>query len=206
MLSGIYGVYTITIKDQEEVKLYRFSLLFSSLAFFIGLAQWIFLGPSLVWIWLVGMALGIGTSLKWIHIYLRPLHNMLKIFWGIGFLSIMAALIIVGPKNLITTLSTNTIWLIPIGPLFAALTGLGFKEFFCFRRPEAIGVTLLIPIALLGHLTQSISGETVMTILIISSLFYLVLALRKFGMDASSDIGDKSIFEYLDNQQREKIV
>ena len=33
-------------------------------------------------------------------------------------------------------------------------------------------------------------------------ILLLILALRKFGMDASSDIGDKSVFEYLKQQGR----
>jgi uncharacterized integral membrane protein len=77
----------------------------------------------------------------------------------------------------------------------------GFKEFFCFGRPEAIGLTLLIPIALLGHLSGLMGGEVVMALLASAALLLLVLALRKFGMDAAADVGDKSVFTYLSNQQ-----
>ena len=200
-LSGVYGFYTITEQDKNEVKLYRLSLLVSSLAFFVGITEWILIGPSMVWISLMVMALGVGASLNWIHIYLRALHNILKIFWIAGCLGITIALLSLGPSNLMTTLTQEPTWIISIGPFFAALTGLGFKEFFCFRRPEAIGVTLLVPLALFGHLTQLLNGQIVISMLLISSLFFLVLALRKFGMEAGSDIGDKSIFEYLDNQK-----
>jgi len=77
----------------------------------------------------------------------------------------------------------------------------GFKEFFCFGRPEAIGLTLLIPTALLGHLSGLMGGEVVMALLTSAALLLLVLALRKFGMDAAADVGDKSVFDYLSNQQ-----
>tara|TARA_Y100001968_G_C19152608_1_gene616895 strand:- start:92 stop:733 length:642 start_codon:yes stop_codon:yes gene_type:complete len=204
--SGVYGFYTITQQDKHEVKLYRLSLLLSSLAFFVGLTQWIFIGPSMVWISLMVMALGIGASLNWIHIYLRSLHNILKIFWLAGCLGLTIALWNFGSSNLMITFTQNPMWIIAIGPFFAALTGLGFKEFFCFRRPEAIGLTLLVPIALFGHLTQLMNGQIVISILLVSSVFFLVLALRKFGMEAASDIGDKSIFEYLDNQRNSKVV
>ena len=105
-----------------------------------------------------------------------------------------------GSNHILSTLSSHPIWLLAIGPLFAALAGLGFKEFFCFRRLEAIGLTLLVPIALLGHLFSLIDGSLVMTFLGLSALLLLVLALRKFGIDAAADIGDKSIFEYLNRQ------
>ena len=88
---------------------------------------------------------------------------------------------------------------IAIGPFFAALTGLGFKEFFCFRRPEAIGVTLLLPISLLSHLFRIFNPSLIISGIGISSILLLVLGIRKFGMDPASDIGDKSVFEYLEN-------
>ena len=106
-----------------------------------------------------------------------------------------------GATNLLSSLASDSIWTLAIGPLFAALTGLGFKEFFCFGRPEAIGLTLLIPIALLGHLSGLMSGSIVMGLLGSAALLLLVLALRKFGMDAAADVGDKSVFAYLSNQQ-----
>ena len=84
-----------------------------------------------------------------------------------------------------------------IGPYFAAMAGLGFKEFFCFQRPEAIGVTLLLPISLCSHLLGAMPEEIEMILLYLSAVLFLILAVRKFGMDAASDIGDKSVFQYL---------
>ena len=40
-----------------------------------------------------------------------------------------------------------------------------------------------------------------MALLICSAILLLVLAIRKFGMDAAADVGDKSVFTYLDSQQ-----
>ena len=203
VFSGIYGDYTITLQDEREVKFYRLSVLLCAFALFIGLTQWILMGPQMAWIWLIVLALGLGSALKWIHIYLKPLHKTLLVFWAIGCIGLISSILIFGPTNLIKQFSVNSIWTITIGPLFASLTGLGFKEFFCFRRPEAIGLTLLVPISLLGHISHLFDGLVTMGMLFISALLLLVLALRKFGMDAAADVGDKSIFEYLDNQQQE---
>ena len=105
-----------------------------------------------------------------------------------------------GPAQALDTLRNQPLWILPIGPLFAALTGIGFKEFFCFQRTEAIGLTLLLPLALLGHLLGLINPEISAAMLTIAALLLVVLALRKFGMEAAADVGDKSVFAYLDGQ------
>ncbi len=64
----------------------------------------------------------------------------------------MALALRVGPGDMLPALVAQPLWILALGPFFAALTGVGFKEFFCFQRPEAIGVTLLLPLALLGRL------------------------------------------------------
>ncbi len=205
-LEGIYGHYKITNFDRIEVQKYRFAVLFCAISFCSGLAQWLIVGPLWAWVWLIPMTISLGLALKWIHIYLRPLHQTLQIFWALGCLGLILMTISLGGENIIETLSTDPLWIIVIGPLFAALTGLGFKEFFCFRRPEAIGLTILIPISLIGHLFGILSGSIVMALIISSAILLLVLALRKFGMDAASDVGDKSVFEYLDKQQTLKAL
>jgi uncharacterized integral membrane protein len=94
-------------------------------------------------------------------------------------------------------------WIWAVGPLFAALAGIGFKEFFCFRRPEAIGVTLLLPAALLGHLSGLLGATTTGWLLGIEAALLLVLCLRKFPMPAAADVGDKSVFAFLEEQRRQ---
>ncbi len=200
-LQGIYGNYRITFADQIEVQRYRTSVLICGIAFCAGIAHWLVIGPTLAWFWLIPIAISLGLALKWIHIYLRPLHKALQILWAIGCIGIGMLLLSLGSEKLLTSLASDPVWTIAIGPLFAALTGLGFKEFFCFHRPEAIGLTLLVPLALLGHIAGLLNGTIVMVLLSSSALLLLVLAIRKFGMDPAADIGDKSVFEYLNRQQ-----
>ena len=92
-------------------------------------------------------------------------------------------------------------WIWAIGPFFAALAGIGFKEFFCFQRPEAIGVTLLLPIALVGQLTGLLNPVSSGTLLAVQSGLLLLLCLRKFPMPAAADVGDKSVFAHLKNRR-----
>jgi uncharacterized integral membrane protein len=91
--------------------------------------------------------------------------------------------------------------ILAVGPFFAALTGVGFKEFFCFRRPEAIGVTLLLPLALLGRLTGLLPVAATLQLLALQAALLLVLCLRKFPMEAAADVGDKSVFTHLEQQR-----
>ena len=198
---GVYGPYTITSIDRREVQRYRISLLVAGLAMPAGLVHWWQFGDRWAWVWLVPLMAGLGLALHWIHIYLRPLHNALRLFWLMGCLGWGLLLMQAGPNEALTTLVEQPLWILAIGPLFAALAGIGFKEFFCFQRPEAIGLTLLLPIALLGRLVGIISTSLCAAFLLIAGLLMVLLALRKFGMEAAADVGDKSVFAYLDSQR-----
>jgi len=162
--------------------------------------QWWQTDSPWAWLWVLPMATALGLALRWIHIYLRPLHRALQLFWLSGCIGWGALLLQAGPTEVLSTLQDQPLWILAIGPLFAALAGIGFKEFFCFQRPEAIGLTLLLPAALLGHLVGLINGPLCLALLESAALLLVLLALRKFGMEAAADVGDKSVFAYLDGQ------
>ena len=197
---GVYGPYTITASDRKDVQSYRFALLMSGLAFSAGLTQWWQLGGEWAWLWLVPLCGGLGVALQTIHIYLRPLHRALQLFWLLGCVGWLGLIALNGPGQALARIADQPLWILAIGPLFAAMAGIGFKEFFCFRRVEAIGLTLLLPIALLGRLLQWIDAATSLGMLLIAAGLFVVLALRKFGTEAAADVGDKSVFAYLDSQ------
>lgn len=201
VFEGVYGPYSITATDRREVLGYRLALFTAALAQAALLLQWQQLGGTWIWPWLLPLAAGVGLALRWIHIYLRPLHRALQLFWLLGCIGFGGLLISAGPQGIATALTNNGRWIWAVGPFFAALAGIGFKEFFCFRRPEAIGVTLLLPIALLGRLSGLLSTEVTATLLAIEAALLLVLTLRKFPMDAAADVGDKSVFAYLEAQR-----
>ena len=203
-IKGVYGDFIVTSNDKKEVLLYRLSILFCGLFFSIGIANWFYNGSHQTWIYLLGLSISIGLSLKWIHIYLRPLHQTLIIFWLLGSLGILILSYIYGLTNIIFGLRENPKLILLIGPLFASLTGIGFKEFFCFRRIEAIGITIFIPIALVGYLTELANERFTFAMLVISSLQLLTMGIRKFNLPAEADIGDKSVFDFLENQRKLK--
>lgn len=200
---GVYGPFTIDATDRREVLGYRLSLLAVAIAQLGWLIQWHQLGAQHLWPWLLLMATGLGLALNWIHIYLRPLHLALKLFWLLGCAAALALAAFSGsPAGMLEAVQAQPLWLLALGPYFAALAGVGFKEFFCFRRPEAIGVTLVLPVALLGHLVGLLSTPRCGQLMLLEALLLLVLCLRKLPMDAAADVGDKSVFAYLEGQRR----
>ena len=203
-IKGAYGDFIVTSNDKKEVIFYRLSIFFSGLFFSIGIAQWFINGSDQIWIWLLCMSISIGFSLKWIHIYLRPLHQTLIIFWAVGCIGLLILSYHFGVTNLMYGLKENPKSILLIGPLFASLTGIGFKEFFCFRRMEAIGITILIPIALIGYLTELANESFTFATLVVASLLLLSMGIRKFNLPAEADIGDKSIFDFLETQRKLK--
>ena len=203
-IKGFYGDFIVTSSDKKEVLFYRLSILFCGLFFFIGITQWVNNGSQQIWIWLLGMSLSMGLSLKWIHIYLRPLHQTLIIFWLIGCIGFGVIAYLFGITNIIYSIRGNPKLILLIGPLFAALTGIGFKEFFCFRRIEAIGITIFIPIALIGYLTELANERFTFAMLVVSSLLLILMGIRKFNLPAEADVGDKSVFNFLERQRKSK--
>ena len=100
-IKGVYGDFIVTSNDKKEVLFYRLSILFYGLFFSIGIAEWYTNGSHQIWICLLGMSISNGLSLKWIHIYLRPLHQTLTIFWVLGCIGSLILLYHFGVTNLI---------------------------------------------------------------------------------------------------------
>lgn len=198
---GVYGQYTVTAEHRQEVLFYRLSLLLLALAQAGLLIQWRQWGPGHCWPWLLLMALGLGGALRWVHIYVRVLHRSLQFFWLFGCFGAAVLAYQVGPSEMLPALVAQPLWIWAVGPFFAALAGLGFKEFFCFQRLEAIGLTLLLPLLLLGWLAGVLSASIASALLAFQSLLLLVLAIRKFPMAAEADLGDLSVFAFLDAQK-----
>ncbi|MCY4236613.1 MAG: DUF2301 domain-containing membrane protein [Cyanobacteria bacterium MAG CAR2_bin_4] len=198
---GMFGTYRITAADQREVTAYRISVLALAVAQLGCLAQWAWGGATWIGPWLVAMAVALGLALHWIHIYLRPLHQALRLLWLLGVGGGVALAYQAGPGQMGNTLLAQPLWIMAIGPYFAALTGLGFKEFFCFRRIEAGGVTLLAPLLLLLALIRVVPLERQGPFWLLEAVLLLVMAVGKFRLDPAADIGDKSVFQELERRR-----
>ena len=134
-----------------------------------------------------------------IHIYLKPLHRALQIFWAIGVLSSLA-IAHLSPEPFALTVYAHPATIFGVGFVFAALTGVFFKEGFCFDRLETKILTPLVPVLLLGHLVGWLPRSVEQGLLVTWAVFFVVFAVRKVIQPIPPDIGDKSVFEHLKQQ------
>lgn len=82
-----------------------------------------------------------------------------------------------------------------IGPLFAALTGLTFKEGICYGKAEAFALTLLLPALLLSRL-GGVEGDVEKLLSSVIAVLLVVFAARKYTQPLKDDIGDGSVFKF----------
>lgn len=204
---GQFGDFTITPSDRREVVIYRAGLMVAALCFAVGATLGLArpTDPQVQgWLSLLysGMTIGLGISLLTIHIYLKVLHRVLQGFWLLG--TIAAVWVAHAyPERFAVTVYQHPVTIWGVGLLFAALTGIFFKEAFCFNRLETKLLTLVVPTLLLGHLTGILPLVWQQGLLAVWAVLFAIFALRKAFQAIPPDIGDKSVFEYLKQQKRE---
>ncbi|MBE9241285.1 DUF2301 domain-containing membrane protein [Synechocystis salina] len=205
---GQFGPFTVNDHDRREVMLYRTGLALAAGGFSLGVALALaqplqplavnfHLATGCFWL----MTAGLGLSLWTIHIYLAVLHRTLQIFWAIGTLAALY-FSFAYPEVLVTTVYDRPWTILGIGFTFAALTGIFFKEAFCFNRLETKFLTALIPLLLLGHLAGILPLTVAKDGLVLASILFLIFVARKAMQPLDPDIGDKSVFIYLAEQRK----
>ena len=208
LYQGQFGEFTLTPDDRKGVVIYRAGLLAAALCFAlgVGLALWqadkpeVLQGLTLLY---TGFCLALGVSLLTIHIYMAPLHRALQVFWGVGCLAAVA----IGhldPEPFALTVYNQPLSILGIGFTFAALTGIFFKEAVCFNRLETKFLTPIVPLLLLGHMVGWLPLPLEQGLLALWALLFLVFAVRKVIQPIPPDIGDKSVFAYLEQQRLTK--
>jgi len=202
---GQFGEFTITQSDRLGVKIYRSGLMVAAVCFAISTALVLWPNPtegvtSLLTPLYGCFCLGLGVSLVTIHIYLAILHRLLQLFWSIGT---TAALWfgLTSSEPLAIAVYNDPLALFGIGFTFAALSGIYFKEAFCFNRLETKLLTPLVPVLNLGHLFGWLSAYAESLLLATWAILFMVFALRKVFQAIPDDIGDKSVFAYLKQQR-----
>ncbi len=199
---GQFGDYTITKGDRLEVIIYRAGLVVAAASFAIASNLFFAQGkaalPAITSLFAL-FSLGLGVSLVYIHIYMKALHRVLQGFWIIGTVATIA-IATQSNEPLALYIYNHPLTLFGTGFTFAALTGIFFKEAFCFNRLETKILTPIIPLLLLGHIAGIIPVEMEQALLGIWSIGFSVFAVRKMIQAIDPDIGDKSVFEYLKQQ------
>lgn len=199
---GQFGEYTITKRDRLEVIVYRGGLVLAAASFAIACNLFFFQGrsalPAITPLFAL-FSLGLGISLVYIHIYMKALHRVLQGFWLIGTVATIA-IATSSNEPLALYIYNHPLTLFGTGFTFAALTGIYFKEAFCFNRLETKILTPIVPLLLLGHISGIIPVEMEQVLLGIWSIGFSVFAVRKMIQAIDPDIGDKSVFDYLKQQ------
>ncbi|XP_021680491.2 uncharacterized protein LOC110664914 [Hevea brasiliensis] len=212
---GAYGSWTVEPSDVREVILYRLGLVTAASAFVIAASDAFLPNDSLLGevikqnldlLYTFGAG-GLGLSLLLIHIYVTEIKRTLQALWALGVVGSFATYTILAKpadENLIHYVVDNptAVWF--VGPLFAALTGLVFKEGLCYGKLEAGILTFIIPAALLGHLTGLMDDGLKLALLGSWMALFVIFAGRKFTQPIKDDIGDKSVFMFNSLPEDEK--
>ncbi|KAK9934256.1 hypothetical protein M0R45_021407 [Rubus argutus] len=212
---GIYGPWSVDSSDVKEVILYRSGLVTAAASFVIA-ASTAFLPdtflateivkPNLDYFYAIGAG-GLGLALILIHIYVTEIKRTLQAFWGLGVVGSLAAYICLAQpagEGLVQYVVDNPIAVWFVGPLFAALTGLVFKEGLCYGKLEAGILTFIIPTVLLGHLSGLMDDGVKLSLLGSWMALFVLFAGRKFTQPIKDDIGDKSVFIFKSLPEDEK--
>jgi uncharacterized integral membrane protein len=204
---GQFGEFTLTDQDRQSVVVYRSALGVAAVCFALGTAAILWRGSdpfvlnTVSALYLV-FSIAMGVALATIHIYMAWLHRILQIFWGIGTIAALW-FELQDPQPLALTIYNQPLALFGIGFTFAALTGIFFKETFCFNRFETKFLTFLVPVLILGHMFGLMPVLWEQVLLGIWASLFLVFAFRKAIQAIPPDIGDKSVFAYLKGKQKD---
>ena len=201
---GQFGTFTVDEHDRQEVVLYRAGLAVAAGSFAIAVLSVFFasnIAPLVSTVCYVVMWLALGVSFFKIHIYLRALHRTLQVFWAVGGVASLAVALLY-PTPLALTAYEQPLTIFGIGFTFAALTGIFFKEAFCFNRFETKFLVFLVPGLLLGHMAGVLPANIERGLLVAWAVLFAVFALRKVIQPIPPDIGDKSVFEYLAKERQ----
>uniref|UniRef100_A0A061QX12 Integral membrane protein n=1 Tax=Tetraselmis sp. GSL018 TaxID=582737 RepID=A0A061QX12_9CHLO len=210
---GVYGEWRIEEEDVKEVTAYRvgisaatLSLLVCSTAAFLPedsettkrVVQFLdfasFFG-----------IVSLGLSLKLIHVYVAPLKRFLQLLWAFGATGTVA-IMATQEEPAAQYVFQHPMSVLAVGPVFAAVSGLAFKEGLCYGKPEAAGLFFVVPALLLGHLFGIIPEEGEKALLAVFCVLSAVFAGRKYTQPIKDDIGDKSIFEFQALPEEEQLI
>lgn len=213
---GQFGNWQIDSNDRLEVYSYRLGLSATALTFATATAANVFSLPTLASPHSTIILAALGTtglliSLIQIHIYVTPLKRFLQLLWLTGVFGgayLFFSQAQPTDTSLVTLVSQqpSSVWL--IGPLFASLTGVCFKEGVCYGKGEAFLLTAIIPIWLLGQLSTFIPQQGEQGLAVLVAFLLLLFAGRKYTQPVKDDIGDKSVFEFFklsDDEQQRKL-
>lgn len=207
---GLYCDWSVTDADVVEVWAYRVSLSIvalsvlacSSVAFTAGS------GPLPGWLngaYFTGAA-GLGSALVLIHMYVTPIKKFMQALYVAGLLGSIGVAALGDGSAVPAYVAAHPVAVWAVGPMFASLTGVAFKEGMCYGKAECAALFAVIPLTLLGHLTGVAGEGTEKGFLATWCVLIAVFAARKYTQEVKDDIGDKSVFIFNDLTEEEQVA
>ena len=192
---GLYCDWSVTPEDKVEVWSYRaclsavaVSCLVCSSSLVLGDAVEGALQPA----YFLGAG-GLGVALYLIHMYVDPIKKAMQAMWAVGFAGSVGIAAVTG-EAVPSYVVHHPIAVWAVGPMFAALTGVAFKEGMCYGKAECAALFFVIPITLLGHLSGFAGEGTEKAFVAAWCVLITIFAGRKYTQAVKDDIGDKSVF------------
>ena len=214
---GLYCDWSVTDADVAEVWAYRVSLSVVALSV-LACSSRVFIATDPVgadggsdpsWLdaaYFTGAA-GLGVALRLIHMYVDPIKKFMQSLYAVGLAGSVGVAALASqndggsvPAYVVT--HPAAVW--AVGPMFAALTGVAFKEGMCYGKAECALLFFVIPATLLSHLTGLANEGVEKGLLGAWCVLIAVFAARKYTQEVKDDIGDKSVFIFNDLGEDEK--
>jgi len=194
---GLYGKWKVDGRDKLEVYGYRAAIsVMAAAALFSALSNAVGLDRGVQDASYFAAASGLGVALALVHIYVSEIKLAMQAMYVVGLIGSVGIAVTNTDVSVLSFVEEHraTVWL--IGPMFAAFTGLAFKEGACYGKPEAFSLFLITPLMCLGHLTGLASREVELFFCASFLLAVSIFALRKYTQAIKDDIGDKSVFTF----------
>ncbi|KAL3150605.1 hypothetical protein ABBQ32_000412 [Trebouxia sp. C0010 RCD-2024] len=195
---GVYSDWSVEEEDVREVIAYRAGLNVAALALLVETGICLTSSNSVPDVWqnavvAAGVA-GLGASLYLVHMYVTPIKRFMQGLYGVGTVGALGLALSQNGQAVPRYVAEHpsAVWL--VGPFFAAVTGLAFKEGACYGKPEAVALFFVTPLLLLGHLTGLVPEGAEKGLLLTFVALCTVFAGRKWTQAIKDDIGDKSVF------------
>jgi len=191
---GAYADWTVDAADRAAVLAYRGCLSAMTLgaALTMGLCR-VGAHVDAEKAYFLG-AVGLGGALSLVRVYVREIRAAMRALWATGFAgSVGIAMYAPEPLPVYVWEHPMSVWV--VGPMFAAMTGLAFKEGMCYGKPEAALLFFAVPATCLSHLFGA-SADACETEANVVLALLVVFALRKYTQPIKDDLGDKSIFMF----------
>ena len=191
---GLYCDWKMTGADVLEVWAYRAGLVVLAGAAvecavrcvsgdYADAQTWYFIGGA-----------GLGCSLYLVHMYVGFIKRVMQTLYAVGMVG-SGVLAVTHAEPLPLYVAEHPLSILAVGPAFAALTGLAFKEGMCYGKFEAAALFFAAPTMCLTHLFGASEETQTVAVGVFVSLL-VVFAGRKFSQELKDDVGDKSIFMF----------